>query len=463
MSESKIFDRDYGASELLEMYEVNKERNTTLTIKEFAEMIGKSEDYVGGKLRSARIARKKAIENGVANEREQITRDERPNELDIESKSARITTLEQLLAYCDVDLNVWMVESHTLNKWEIGAKTENGEIIVEPLFQVKAYLKRRNLEPVWPHLVPVYLQKQRFKPRSNVDGILKCALVVFDAHFGFSRDMVSGNLLPYHDRRVLNIGLQIAELSKPELIVFGGDILDLAEFGRYPKKPENYFTTQPAIIEAAWWLRNYKTLADRVIVSAGNHDEARVNTILMTHLVAAYGLRSADNLGGEAVMSIPHLLGLESMGVEWVGNYPDADIWLNDVTRVTHGYIARSNPGATSGAYATKNHETVIFGHTHRRELSTNVIKGRYNTRTVTAANPGAACHVDHRVPGHTRTQPWNQGLALVYYDDEVSQVELVPIEDGRAWWHGKRYIGTDDVSELVGSLSPEYGRMFEE
>lgn len=397
---------------------------------------------------------------GKVEERAKVRREERANELDLDSKGARIVTLEQLLNYCQVDLDVWAVEHHTINKWEIGAKTDEGEIVVEPLFQVKAYLKRRNLEPVWPHLVPVYLQRQKYKARKKVAGEMKCALVVFDAHFGFSKD-VSGRMMPYHDRRVLDIGLQIAEERRPEMVIFGGDILDLAEFGRFPKKPENYFTTQPAIIEAAWWLREYKQLGERVLVSAGNHDEARVNNMLMNHMVAAYGLRSADNLAGEAVMSIPNLLGLESMGVEWIGGYPDADIWLNDVTRVTHGSIARANAGATSGAYASKNVETVIFGHTHRRELSTNVIKGREKARTITAANPGAACHVDHRVPGHTRGQPWNQGLALVYYDDEVSQVELVPIEDGRAWWQGRRYVGVGDVSGMVESLPEEYGRMF--
>lgn len=406
-----------------------------------------SGDQLGGKL-------------GKVEKRVKVQRDERANELDLDSKSARIVTLDQLLTYCKVDLSVWAVEHHTVNKWEIGAKTDEGEIVVEPLFQVKAYLKRRNLEPVWPHLAPVYLQRQKYKARKKVVGEMRCALVVFDAHFGFSKD-VSSRLLPYHDRRVLDIGLQIAEERRPEMVIFGGDILDLAEFGRFPKRPENYFTTQPAIIEAAWWLREYKRLGERVLVSAGNHDEARINNMLMTHMVAAYGLRSADNLGGEAVMSVPNLLGLESMGVEWVGGYPDADIWLNDVTRVTHGSIARANAGATSGAYASKNVETVIFGHTHRRELSTNVIKGRERARTITAANPGAACHVDHRVPGHTRTQPWNQGLALVYYDDEVSQVELVPIEDGRAWWQGRKYVGVGDVGGMVDSLPEEYGRMF--
>lgn len=401
------------------------------------------------------------MNSGNQDEIGQVKRDETTNEMDLESKSSRIVSLDQLLEYCKVDLDEWVCEKHTLNKWEIGAKMEDGLIAVEPLFQVKAYLKRRNLKPIWPHLSPVFLQKQKFKTVQRVEGDLKCALVIFDVHFGFSKDIDTAGLTPYHDRRVLDIAMQVANKCRPEMIVFGGDILDFAEFSRYPKKPENYFTTQPAIIEAAWWLRNFRQLADRVIVTAGNHDEQRINNMLMNHLISAYGLRSADNLAGEALMSIPSLLGLKSIDVEWVGNYPDSDIWLNDVTRITHGSIARGNPGATSGAYVSKNVETVVFGHSHRRELSTNVIKGRFNTRTITAANPGAACHVDFRIPGHVKTQTWNQGIALIYFDEEYSQVELIPIEDGRAWWQGKRYVGVDEVEGLVSSLSPEYAKMF--
>lgn len=60
--------------------------------------------------------------------------------------STRICTLEALLAHCKVDTSIWEVERFTLNKWEVGAKNTDGEIIVEPLFQVKATLKRKRLQ-----------------------------------------------------------------------------------------------------------------------------------------------------------------------------------------------------------------------------------------------------------------------------------------------------------------------------
>ena len=62
-----------------------------------------------------------------------MTEAEGPN-LNIVSKSTDIRTLEQLLAYTRVDLDIWEVQKHTVNMW-------GGE--QNPNFQVKAWLKRR--------------------------------------------------------------------------------------------------------------------------------------------------------------------------------------------------------------------------------------------------------------------------------------------------------------------------------
>lgn len=68
----------------------------------------------------------------------------------LSSRSTRIKTLDDLLAYAEVDTEVWEVERYTVNKWEVGAKIKTKEgprLVVEPLFQVKAWLRRnRNAE-----------------------------------------------------------------------------------------------------------------------------------------------------------------------------------------------------------------------------------------------------------------------------------------------------------------------------
>lgn len=58
----------------------------------------------------------------------------------------RITTLEQLIRICEIDLENWEIERWVCNKWEVGAKNINKEIVIEPLFQVKVWLVRKVVE-----------------------------------------------------------------------------------------------------------------------------------------------------------------------------------------------------------------------------------------------------------------------------------------------------------------------------
>ena len=61
----------------------------------------------------------------------------------IESLSPRICSLEDLLKHCKVDRNEWDIERFVVNKWEVGARGPDKKIVVEPLFQVKAWLKKK--------------------------------------------------------------------------------------------------------------------------------------------------------------------------------------------------------------------------------------------------------------------------------------------------------------------------------
>jgi hypothetical protein len=55
----------------------------------------------------------------------------------------RIHTLEQLVEFFEIDLSIWEVERFVANKWEVGAKDASDKLVVEPLYQVKAFLKRK--------------------------------------------------------------------------------------------------------------------------------------------------------------------------------------------------------------------------------------------------------------------------------------------------------------------------------
>lgn len=72
-----------------------------------------------------------------------FTKVETKDSATLESKSKDIKTLEDLLTYAAVDLDVWEVERFIVNKWEMGAKDGEDKIVTTPLFQVKVWLKKR--------------------------------------------------------------------------------------------------------------------------------------------------------------------------------------------------------------------------------------------------------------------------------------------------------------------------------
>lgn len=54
----------------------------------------------------------------------------------------RVKTLADLLRVCEIDVHEWIVERWVCNKWEMGAKDAAGNLTSQPLFQVKAWLRR---------------------------------------------------------------------------------------------------------------------------------------------------------------------------------------------------------------------------------------------------------------------------------------------------------------------------------
>jgi transposase-like protein len=447
----------------------NEKRVELLQRKEGGEDLSVLAQEIGAKAQTLdRALRRLAQEQRGETEpkEEAVTVVEDGNYREIDSRSTRITTLEQLLAYCRVDLGEWVVDRHVINKWEVGRKAtvkeihwtegvadgyvqDKGEVNVKPLFQIKVWLVRKQPVEITPVIKPVHVNVKFNRPYQAVRG-MRAALVVPDPQFGFSRDVRQGDLLPFHDRAALDLVRQLAELLMPEVTVFLGDINDFSGWSdKYINRPEFYFTTQPALIEAAWYIGLLRERTqDKVYALEGNH-EVRPETQVIKHLASAYQLRPADQLDASPVLGVDNLLGLSRMGVEYIGGYPDGEVWLNDTTRLIHGNRVRGIPGQTASAVAQQADETTIFGHIHRREMATRTIRFRGGYRTITAYSPGCLCHVDGRVPGSSKTDQWQQGAAVIWYDDERSTIVPIDIQDGAAVYNGVLYQGEDYTQQL--------------
>jgi hypothetical protein len=141
-----------------------------------------------------------------------------------------VRNLQELLEFMQVDLEVWEVERHVINKWEVGAKDEKSVVQVTPLYQVKAWLRRKmptalahGLEKLETRLAKVS-PKHRRTVTPGADHMLEIAL--YDAHFGllaWGKETGEDYDLKIAEQRYLAAVDELLARGKgcaPELIIF---------------------------------------------------------------------------------------------------------------------------------------------------------------------------------------------------------------------------------------------------
>lgn len=380
------------------------------------------------------------------------------NEWVVTDSGPLIRTLDQLLEACKADLSVWSVRDHLLNGWQMNAGM--GQIM--QLMQVKAWMVRKNLEPITPVIAPVRIDIPKVKVAKPERRKMRRALIVADPQVGFRRRMHTGELVPFHERRVLDIALQIVEADQIDDILFIGDCLDLSMWStKFLAEPEFYWTTQPALIEWAWWLSLFRMAAPnaRIKQHEGNHD-VRMPNLVISNMKEAYGLKAVDELMLPPAVSVPKLLALHALDIEYIDNYPDDGWWLNNNVVTKHGNVARSGEGDTAKAIINKTTYTTVFGHIHRRESVTRRIKTRDGYAIQTAFCPGCACHIDGRVPGSSVDDNWQNGLAVIEYTEDMEHIIPIEIDKGMAIYNGEIYKGADRDKEINKMLIEKLGEM---
>lgn len=218
------------------------------------------------------------------------------NTWEISLPRTRIHTLDQLIAYCEVDLNEWEVDRFVVNKWEIGS-AKDGQITVEPLYQVKAWLKRKVAEKAVRDIVAGIMEDARkqaprpvaVKRRAAKSGNM-LEISIADHHFGklaWSRETGWADYDLHIARDLFNdsLGALIDRTSAHKfdeiLFVVGNDLLNIDNLentttkgtpqsvdSRYQKA---YLKTFGVVSQAIENLRAVAPLV-RVAVVPGNHD-----------------------------------------------------------------------------------------------------------------------------------------------------------------------------------------------
>jgi len=409
------------------LFELNKNGVSEL---ELARRYGTTRDIIHGRI--YRYKQRAGIE-------EDYTDDDYVNssfdELtgEVYSKSKTINTLEELIKEAQIDLEEWEITKHVINKWDV--TTRSGQRFTN--WQVKAWLARRNPFEIMPALNPVIVnvsdlpQRTAIYSRDSSNHAITRFIVLNDPHFGFDRDVRTGELIPYHNEKVLQIALDIVANNHFDYIVWGGDILDANEWSsNWIKRPEFVQTTQPALVEASRWMAGFIRESNnrdiKSIALMGNHDD-RIEKYIIDNLPAVYMLSTGDDPDSEPLLSMSNLLGLKRMGVEKFGE----EFIYGDV-RLIHGSIARKGSGNTARIHIEDTLMNTVFAHVHRRELVTKTIIGSGGERQeLFSMCPGCLCHTDGRVPGSSIRSNWQNGIGVLeFVGDMCLSHQIVKIDD---------------------------------
>ena len=269
---------------------------------------------------------------------------------------------------------------------------------------------------------------------------LNLDIVLPDAQVGFKRDLNTGVLTPLHDLKAIAIATEIIKEIKPDRIIMLGDMLDLPDWStHYIRSPEFYFTTQPSLDWLASWIKELRPYCKEMVYIEGNHEKRMIDSIVQ-NTIQAYGIKPANEPDVPPIVSVPYMLGLHKMGVEYIGNYPHGEFYINDNLVCIHGNKVGPKSGQSVMKMLDSPRISVIQGHVHRLEMGHKTVWSHGQPKIYQAVSLGTLARIDGVVPGGGTRYNWQQGFGIVEYDNDRFQIDSVGIYDGKAIFKGKFY-----------------------
>ena len=352
-------------------------------------------------------------------------------------------TLQTLLEKFNVSEEEWKVTNFKVNQWDVSAKEEvDGKIVwnTHTNYQARASLVRKiPVKCDFPSVQGATVGDIKLNvktPKRN----LKVDIVLPDAQVGFKRDIHSGELAPLHDLKAIAIATEIIKEIKPDRIIMLGDMLDLPDWStHFVRSPEFYFTTQPSLDWLASWIKELRPYCKEMVYIEGNHEKRMIDSIVQ-NTIQAYGIKPANEPDVPPIVSVPYMLGLHKIGVEYIGNYPHGEFYINDNLVCIHGNKVGPKSGQSIMKMLDSPRISVIQGHVHRLEMGHKTVWSHGQPKIYQAVSLGTLARIDGIVPGAGTRYNWQQGFGIVEYDNDRFQIDSVGIYDGKAIFKGKFY-----------------------
>ena len=359
--------------------------------------------------------------------------------------TGKVPTLQHLLEKFNISEDEWKVTNFKVNQWDVSAKEEvDGKIVwnTHTNYQAKATLIRKiPVKCDFPTVQGATVTPKKFnivktKRDLNIDVVLP------DAQVGFKKNFDTGELSPLHDLKAISVATEIVKEIRPNRIILLGDMLDLPDWStHFMRSPEFYFTTQPSLDWLSSWISELRPYCNEMVYIEGNHEKRMIDSIVQ-NTIQAYGIKPANEPDVPPILSVPYMLGLHKMGVEYVGNYPHGEFYINDNLVCIHGNKVGPKSGQSIMKMLDSPRISVIQGHVHRLEMGHKTVWTHGQPKIYQAISLGTLARIDGIVPGGGTRYNWQQGFGIVEYDKERFQVDSIGIYDGKAIFKGKLYSG---------------------
>lgn len=234
--------------------------------------------------------------------------------------------------------------------------------------------------------------------------------------------VVMGDLhFPYTDKAAVAVALQVIASISPAAIVLNGDILDCYQISRFSQDPLRKTQLQADIDGCRRCLEEVRDAAPEadIYYTEGNHEER------LTHF--KWANPEASSL---SALTIPALLDLKSLSVQWIGARERLEFgdWV-----VTHGAMCRSKAGATAQGMIDRYGCSGVSNHVHRLAQ----VSRRTYARELTWIENGCLCALDME---YLDLPDWLHGFSVLHADGSQVYPELVNIKNGRTLYRGVVY-----------------------
>lgn len=320
----------------------------------------------------------------------------------------------------------WITERVVVNTWETTA-FNHGQPINVTNHQLKIWL-RSKLELHLPAAArtdgPIWT-----KPPNKLMPYERPMLAAF----------ISDQQAPYHDDRLHDLTCQWLNLNQPDILICGGDGTDFPTLTRHTKRPERDFSASECIDAAYSMVRDYveaSPASSRYYIE-GNH-EYHLKREMVERLPAAWDIR----VGGTDIqaLSIPHLLRLDELGFEYIGNWPHGTLTFpNWPIMFRHGWLASGRSGDTALKTVEKLGCSVCVGHTHRRGVTYLSIPYAQANELI-AVEAGTMAVVEGGL-GYEPSPNWQNGFATFWlFPDGSISADNAKYLNGSLVWQDQHY-----------------------